>query len=74
MANGRPCLGARSGGVPEVITADTGILVDYGNVPGIAAAIVAALRREWPVEPLLERARSFSYLRFKERFASFLSA
>jgi phosphatidylinositol alpha-1,6-mannosyltransferase len=74
MANGRPCLGARSGGVPEVITADTGILVGYGNVPGIAAAIVTALRREWPVEPILERARTFSYLRFKERFASLLSS
>jgi glycosyltransferase involved in cell wall biosynthesis len=74
MANGRPCLGARSGGAPEVITADTGILVDYGDVPGIGAAIVAGLRRDWPVGPLLERARAFSYLRFKERLASLLSS
>jgi len=73
MAHGRPSLGASSGGVPEVVTPDTGVLVGYGDVPGIAAAIVAALRREWPVEPLLERARMFSYLRFKERFASLLS-
>jgi len=74
MANGRPCLGARSGGVPEVITGDTGMLVEYGDVPGIAAAIVAALQRAWRVEPLLERARMFSYLRFRERFASLLSS
>jgi glycosyltransferase involved in cell wall biosynthesis len=73
MAHGRPSLGASSGGVPEVITPDTGVLVGYGDVPGIAAAIVGALRRDWPVEPLLERARMFSYLRFKERFASLLS-
>jgi glycosyltransferase involved in cell wall biosynthesis len=73
MAHGRPSLGARSGGVPEVITPETGILVEYGDVSGIARAIVAALRREWPVEPLLERARMFSYLRFRERFASLLS-
>jgi phosphatidylinositol alpha-1,6-mannosyltransferase len=73
MAHGRPSLGARSGGVPEVITPDTGVLVDYGDVPGIAAATVAALRRDWPIGPLLERARFFSYLRFKERFASLLS-
>jgi len=73
MAHGRPSLGARSGGVPEVITPDTGILAEYGDVPGIAAGLVAALRREWPIEPLLERAHMFSYLRFRERLASFLS-
>jgi len=74
MANGRPCLGARSGGVPEVITPETGVLVDYGDVPGLSAAIVSALSRDWPAEALLERARTFSYLRFKERFASLLSS
>jgi glycosyltransferase involved in cell wall biosynthesis len=74
MAHGRPCLGARAGGAPEVITGDTGVLVEYGDVAAIAAAIVAALRRDWPIEPLLERAKMFSYLRFKERFASLMMA
>ena len=73
MAHGRPCLGARSGGVPVVITQETGVLVDYGDVKEIAETAVAALRREWPTEPILERARYFSYLRFKERFAALLS-
>lgn len=72
MAQGRPCLAARSGGAPEVITSDTGVLVEYGDIPGLAAAIVAALRSEWIIEPLIERAKLFSYLRFKERFASLL--
>jgi len=74
MAHGRPCLGARSGGTPEVISADTGVLVNYGDVPAIASAIVGSLRRDWRPELLLERAREFSYLRFKERFASLLLA
>jgi glycosyltransferase involved in cell wall biosynthesis len=73
MANGRPCLGARSGGTPEVITPEAGVLVEFGDVPGIAAAIVAALGRPWPVGPLLERSREFSYLRFKERLGSLIS-
>jgi phosphatidylinositol alpha-1,6-mannosyltransferase len=73
MAHGRPCLGARSGGAPEVITPDTGVLVEYGDVPGIAAATVAALRQTWQTKPLVERAATFSYLRFKERFASLLA-
>jgi glycosyltransferase involved in cell wall biosynthesis len=73
MAHGRPCLGARSGGVPEVITDETGVLVEYGDVPGIGAALAGALAREWNAEPILERARLFSYSRFKVRLASLLS-
>ena len=73
MAHGRPCLGARAGGAPEVITSETGTLVEYGDVPGIAAALVASLRREWRTGPILERARMFSYARFKDRLASLLS-
>jgi glycosyltransferase involved in cell wall biosynthesis len=70
MAHGRPCLGARAGGIPEVITEDTGVLVDYGDVPGIATAIIAALRREWHTETILDRARHFSYDNFRTRLAA----
>jgi phosphatidyl-myo-inositol dimannoside synthase len=72
MAHGRPSLGARSGGVPEVITEETGVLVEYGDVPGMASAIVAALNKEWNIGSLLERARSFSFKVFKERLALLL--
>jgi phosphatidylinositol alpha-1,6-mannosyltransferase len=73
MAHGRPCLGARAGGVPEVITADTGVLVDYGDVPAIAAATVAALQRAWNEAAILQRASEFSYSPFKERLAKLLA-
>jgi glycosyltransferase involved in cell wall biosynthesis len=73
FAHGRPCLGARSGGTPEVIDKESGALVEYGNVPAIATTLVEMLRRDWPVAPLLERAEKFSYLRFKERVASLIS-
>jgi glycosyltransferase involved in cell wall biosynthesis len=73
MAHGRPCLGARSGGTPEVISGETGVLVEFGDVPGIARAIVAAVRRDWRPEPMLERARMFSYQRFRERLAGLLA-
>ena len=72
MAHGRPCLGARSGGVPEVITKETGILVEYGDVPGIASAILAAFKVEWDTGALLDRVGLFSYSRFKDRLASLL--
>ena len=74
MAGGRPCLGARAGGAPEVITADSGVLVEFGDVPGIAAACLAALRRDWDQEAILARARHFSYSQFTAQLASLLSA
>ena len=73
MAHARPCIGARSGGAPEVISSKTGQLVEYGDVPGIAAAIVDSLRRKWQQEDLIERAQMFSYLKFKERLASLIT-
>jgi hypothetical protein len=49
-------------------------LVEYGDVSGLAVAIVDALRRDWSAEAIVERSKMFSYLRFKERLASLISA
>ena len=73
MANGRPCIGARSGGAPEIITEDTGYLVNYGAVEEIGSAVVAGLRREWSLPAIVSRAAEFSYLRFKQRLGSLFS-
>jgi glycosyltransferase involved in cell wall biosynthesis len=73
MARGRPCLGANAGGTPEVISAGSGVLVEFGDVPGIARACVGALSRDWDENSILERARRFSYPHFKERLATLLS-
>jgi asparagine synthase (glutamine-hydrolysing) len=72
MANGRPCMGARAGGIPEVITPETGALVEFGDVPALAEACVAALQRDWDEATILERARAFSYSPFKHKLASLL--
>ncbi len=73
MAHSRPCLGARAGGIPEVITPESGVLVDYGDVPGIATASIDALRHSWDESAILRRAEEFSYSPFKERLAKLLS-
>jgi len=73
MAHGRPCLGAEAGGIPEVITPETGVLVEFGNVPALADACIAALGYNWSKEAILDRARHFSYSPFKERLASLLA-
>ena len=72
MAQGKPCIGARDGGIPEVLTPETGLLVDYGDVPALAASCVAALRRIW--DPVAIRARSteFSYPRFRDKLAALI--
>jgi glycosyltransferase involved in cell wall biosynthesis len=72
MANGRPCLGARAGGVPEVITEKTGVLVEFGDVPAIAAGCIAALRQQWDERLILDRARQFSYENFRGRLNAIL--
>jgi len=73
MAHGRPCLGANSGGIPEVVTADSGVLPPFGDVPAIATAAIGALQRDWPQPAILDRARHFSYSPFKQRLASLLT-
>ena len=72
MAHGRPCLGARAGGIPEVITPETGVLVEFGDVPGLAAAAVSALSRDWDQSAILDRARHFSYPQFRDRLGALL--
>jgi asparagine synthase (glutamine-hydrolysing) len=72
MAHGRPCLGARAGGVPEVITPESGLLVEPGDASAVATALASGLQAEWSEDAVLARARSFSYSHFKERLASLL--
>lgn len=74
MAHGRPCLGARAGGVPEVIAPETGVLVDYGDVAGIAAACIDAIRRPWDESAILAHAGRFSFGTFKQRLNELLAA
>ena len=72
MAQGRPCLGARAGGIPEVISPESGLLCDYGDIPSIAASCVEGLRHTWDPNAILARVRDFSYPRFRERLRAAL--
>lgn len=74
MAHGRPCLGARAGGVPEVINDDSGVLIEYGDVPAIAAAAIDALTRKWDEQKILARADRFAFPAFKNRLKELLNA
>ena len=73
MAHGRPCVGVTAGGIPEVVTAKTGVLAQYGDVPALAAACIAALHHRWDETAILARASEFSYERFNHRLQAFLA-
>lgn len=74
MTHGKSCLGARAGGTPEVITAETGILVEYGNIPELAAALSDLLRHPCNSEVVRQHAESFAFPHFLHRLSQALTA
>ena len=74
MAHGKPCLGARTGAVPEIIDGTSGVLVDPGDIRQIATQLVWALKHQWNPKQIRERATRFGYPVFQERLQRALAA
>ncbi len=47
LACGRPVVASRVGGIPELVDARNGVLVEPGNAAELAGALTSALAREW---------------------------
>lgn len=73
MTYGKPCLGARAGGTPEVITDSVGQLAEYGNIPDIAAAIGELIRHPRDSDVVRRHVDTFAFPVFKERLAAVLN-
>ena len=73
MTYGKPCLGARAGGTPEVINSAVGELVDYGNLFDLAAAIADLVRHPRDSEVVRRHVDSFAFPAFQRRLAAVLS-
>lgn len=73
MTYGKACLGARAGGTPEVITDESGQLVEYGNIPDLAAAIADLVRHPRDSEVVRRHADSFAFPSFTRRLAAALT-
>ncbi len=59
---GKPFVGTRVGGVPEVITSDDyGLLVEPADAEDLAEKILVALEREWDREAILRYAQRFTW-------------
>ena len=74
MANGRACVGVQAGAAAELISPQTGILVQPNNVSALAHGCIDALERNWDHSGIIARAQEFSYSIFKERLSSLVGA
>ena len=72
MTYGKPCLGARAGGVPEVINDAVGGLAEYGNIPDLAHAISDLVRHPRDSEVVRQHADAFAFPAFTRRLAAAL--
>lgn len=72
MTHGKPCIGARAGGVPEVITDGVGQLVEYGNIPELAAAVDNLMRHPRDSKVVRNHAASFAFPVFQQRLSAAL--
>jgi glycosyltransferase involved in cell wall biosynthesis len=73
MSHGKPCLGARAGGVPEVLNDRIGALADYGNIPDIAAAVIDLVRHPRDPDAIRRHVESFRFPVFKRQLAAALA-
>jgi len=61
MACGTPVVATRVGGIPEIVTADTGVLVESGNIQELKDKLNAALKHPWNAERIHLYAKKFSW-------------
>ena len=62
LSCGKPFVGTRVGGVPEIITSDKlGLLVEPADPEDLAKKILIALSREWDHEAILAYAKRFTW-------------
>jgi phosphatidyl-myo-inositol dimannoside synthase len=73
MVYGKPCIGARAGGAPEVITPATGVLVTYGNIPELVTAVDDLVRHPRDSEVVRRHADTFAFPAFTRRLAKALT-
>ena len=73
MTYGKPCLGARAGGTPEVIHDAVGALAEYGNIPDLAAAVADLVRHPRDSEVVRRHADAFAFPAFMRRLAAVLT-
>jgi phosphatidyl-myo-inositol dimannoside synthase len=73
MIHGKPCIAARAGGAPEVVNNTVGRLVEYGNIPELAAAAGDLVRHPCDSEVVRRHAAAFAFPAFQSRLGAALA-
>ncbi|MDT0603815.1 glycosyltransferase [Thalassotalea castellviae] len=63
FASATPVIATNVGGIPEVVTEDTGIIVDAQNSVALEKAIENAFERNWVTDKILQHAKTFDWQR-----------
>jgi serine O-acetyltransferase len=61
FASGVPVVATKIGGIPEVVTQNTGVLVDAEDVNSLAQGLKEALSRQWLQDDILKHAERFDW-------------
>jgi len=61
MACGRPVVASNVGGIPEILTVKSGILVDKGDLDGLATALIKGMKFEWDPKIIASSAKKFNW-------------
>lgn len=68
MACGKPFIGTRVGGIPEIISSEEyGLLCEPGSAEELAAVIIKGLKKDWNEQAILEYSREFTWHHIAER-------
>ena len=73
MTYGKSCLGARAGGIPEVINDQVGTLAEYGNIPEISAALIDLTSHPRDSAVVQRHAGCFAFPVFKKQLKAALN-
>ena len=61
MSCGKPVIASEVGGIPEVVTEETGVLTPVGDIEGLAKALGTAADMTWNPENIVAHSRKFSW-------------
>lgn len=73
LASGKPVVASRTGGIPELVWADNGILVTPEDPDALARSLLDAVQRSWDPEALRRTVPSLSWNEVGDTYARIVS-
>ena len=61
MSCGKPVVATRVGGIPEIVNPTNGVMVDAGDIDGLASAILEVLGSDWNPEAIRTFSNQFDW-------------